>query len=257
MKVIRPTQNPLTNGYSENHRGYDHAGLNLPDEIRAGRDGTVIEIVNDFNHSWMNKGRLTNIDYGNYILIKHDVGTYELHAHLKQHSMQGVGRRVKAGDIIARIGSTGNSSGPHVHSEYRNENNQNTLAEFIDFKEQPMEDNIKRKSYFFDLIWQARFGTDKDTDKVGKEGVEDFNKQIKSEKERAYQYDLLARKAGYEGDTNKLSYEELFKIVNSALQKENESLKSSLAEERIKCLSEYKRGREDMKHTILEFTEKQ
>lgn len=257
MKVIRPTTNPLTNGYSENHRGLDFAGVNLPDEIRSVADGIVVEVENQFNSSWRNTGQLTTRDYGNYVKVRHDDGSYALYAHLKQHSMQGVGRKVKAGDVIARIGSTGNSTGNHLHFELRNAQNQNIMPEFIDYKPPIMEDNIKRKSYFADIILQAIKGAQINTDKVTEQEVKALIVEILSWRERSGRYDQLARKAGYEGDTNTLSHEELFKMVNSTLQKENKILSKKLAESEKLRLSEYKRGREDMKKTILEFTEKQ
>lgn len=131
MKVIRPSNNKITGGYTATHPAYDFAGLNLPDEILAGQDGIVIQSVNLYTNSWINTGKLTTRDYGNFIMIKHTDGTYELHAHLKKDSMFNVGAHVKAGKLIARIGNTGNSSGAHVHSEYRDANNKNIEVEFL------------------------------------------------------------------------------------------------------------------------------
>lgn len=130
MRVYRPTDNPLTQGYSETHKAYDHAGLNLPDGVRAGMDGSIIERVDTYTTNWITTGALTTKDYGNYIKIKHDDGSFELHAHLRQGSSFIVGTRVKAGQTVARIGNTGNSTGPHVHSEYRNAQNVNVPVEF-------------------------------------------------------------------------------------------------------------------------------
>lgn len=132
MKVVKPSSNPITGGYTATHRGYDFAGLNLPDEVRAGMDGQVIEIMNLYTTSWTSIPPLTTKDYGNYIKVKHNDGSIELHAHLKKDSMLSIGTQVKAGQIIARIGNTGNSTGPHLHSEYRTAANVNTQVEFID-----------------------------------------------------------------------------------------------------------------------------
>lgn len=131
MKVQRPTNNSITGNYTSTHRAYDFAGLNLPDEVRAGMDGTVVETTNLYNTNWINTGVLTIRDYGNYIKVKHDDGTIELHCHLKKDSMLMIGTRVKAGQIIARIGNTGNSTGPHLHSEFRTAQNVNTPVEFV------------------------------------------------------------------------------------------------------------------------------
>lgn len=151
MKLIRPTANAETGKYTPTHKGYDFAGLNLPDEVRAGADGVVIASVNSFNSSWRNMGTLTTRDYGNYIIIKHTDGSSELHAHLKKDSMMPVGKSVKSGEIVARIGNTGNSSGPHLHSEYRDSSGRNMPVEFINYTPKPpMSDIQVRKLVQFD-----------------------------------------------------------------------------------------------------------
>lgn len=131
MKVFRPTNNPLTRGYSASHRAYDFAGRDLPDEVKAALDGLVVETVNLYNTNWINNGTLTTKDYGNYIIVRHDDGSRELHAHLRKDSMLPINTRVKQGQIIARIGNTGNSTGPHLHSEFRDSSNTNIEVEFI------------------------------------------------------------------------------------------------------------------------------
>ena len=127
--MIRPTQNTLSRGYSSSHRGYDFRGLNLPDEVKVGASGIIIQRVDQYVNNWSNTGNLTTRDYGNYIKIRHNDGSFELHAHLKKGSALNKGE-VKAGQVCARIGNTGNSTGPHLHSEYRNSNNQNIQVEF-------------------------------------------------------------------------------------------------------------------------------
>jgi len=84
------------------HNGLDIA---LPEgtEIKAGLDGTVT--TSEFNDS-----------YGNYVIIKNSDG-YELrYAHMLERSVS-VGNVVKIGDMIGKVGSTGNSTGPHLHLE--------------------------------------------------------------------------------------------------------------------------------------------
>lgn len=53
---------------------------------------------------------------GNLIVIEHGFGYSTCYAHNKMNAVS-IGRRVKRGDIIAYLGSTGNSTGPHVHYE--------------------------------------------------------------------------------------------------------------------------------------------
>lgn len=56
--------------------------------------------------------------YGNYIVIRHFNGLETIYGHLSQQLVQ-VGELVKAGDLIGWGGSTGRSSGPHLHFEMR------------------------------------------------------------------------------------------------------------------------------------------
>ncbi|MEG1614198.1 MAG: peptidoglycan DD-metalloendopeptidase family protein, partial [Oscillospiraceae bacterium] len=58
--------------------------------------------------------------YGNRVIIDHGNGMSTLYAHCLSGSLSvGVGQYVNAGDAIARVGSTGNSTGPHLHFEVR------------------------------------------------------------------------------------------------------------------------------------------
>lgn len=56
--------------------------------------------------------------YGYQIVLRHDDGRYSQYAHLSALSVR-EGQRVTAGQRIGRSGSTGNSSGPHLHFEVR------------------------------------------------------------------------------------------------------------------------------------------
>ena len=60
----------------------------------------------------------TGIGYGNTIVIDHGNGYRTLYGHLSQVSTY-CGARVAAGALIGLSGSTGNSSGPHLHFEVR------------------------------------------------------------------------------------------------------------------------------------------
>ena len=53
---------------------------------------------------------------GNRIVVKHDEGTYAAYAHLQQGSAKvATGQRVEAGQVIAEVGNTGNTTQPHLH----------------------------------------------------------------------------------------------------------------------------------------------
>lgn len=59
-----------------------------------------------------------NGGYGNYIVIKHSNGTQTLYAHLSQNNVS-AGQHVSQGQTIGRMGSTGDSTGVHLHFEIR------------------------------------------------------------------------------------------------------------------------------------------
>ena len=83
-----------------------HYGLDIAaDEgvvISAFADGTVREIGES--------------DYGNYLIVDHADGFSTLYAHCSSISAA-VGDEVKCGEEIARVGQTGNATGPHLHLE--------------------------------------------------------------------------------------------------------------------------------------------
>ncbi|MDR1692310.1 MAG: M23 family metallopeptidase [Oscillospiraceae bacterium] len=88
------------------HFGYDIAGYTGAD-IRAFADGTVAAVG-------------VSGSYGNYIILQHADGYVTLYAHCDSVSAN-EGRAVSAGDTIAKMGSTGVSTGPHLHFELRRE----------------------------------------------------------------------------------------------------------------------------------------
>ncbi|MEU1817122.1 peptidoglycan DD-metalloendopeptidase family protein [Streptomyces roseifaciens] len=70
--------------------------------------------------------------YGNAIVIKHDDNTYSQYAHLSQVKVS-VGQSVSTGQVIGLSGSTGNSSGPHLHFEIRTTPNYGSSVEPVGF----------------------------------------------------------------------------------------------------------------------------
>jgi len=77
--------------------------------IHAAAGGTVIVVHN--NGAW-------NGGYGNYVVITHDNGTQTLYAHMTS-AIVSSGQSVLSGQTIGYVGSTGLSTGPHLHFEVR------------------------------------------------------------------------------------------------------------------------------------------
>ena len=61
---------------------------------------------------------LGNTSYGKYLVIRHAEGWKTLYAHLNTFNVS-VGQNVSTGTIIGKVGSTGGSTGPHLHYEQR------------------------------------------------------------------------------------------------------------------------------------------
>lgn len=68
--------------------------------------------------------------YGLHVVVKHADGVYTLYAHLSAITVS-VGQSVSAGQQVGNVGSTGNSSGPHLHFEVRNHPTAFTSGTFI------------------------------------------------------------------------------------------------------------------------------
>ena len=88
---------------STNHKGIDIGGVGYTTPVKAAKAGTVIV---------SQKGS----SYGNYVVVSHGSGNTTLYAHLSSRSVS-VGQYVNQGDVLGITGSTGNSTGPHLHFE--------------------------------------------------------------------------------------------------------------------------------------------
>lgn len=87
------------------HSGIDF-GVPIGTPVRASKSGKVI------------KRRELTTSYGKYLFIDHGGGLVTIYAH-NSELLVNEGDTVKAGQVIARSGNTGNSSGPHCHWELR------------------------------------------------------------------------------------------------------------------------------------------
>ena len=88
---------------STNHKGIDIGRVGYTTEIHAAKAGTVI--VSQYSSS-----------YGNYVVVSHGSGNTTLYAHMSSRKVS-VGAYVNQGDVLGITGSTGHSTGPHLHFE--------------------------------------------------------------------------------------------------------------------------------------------
>ena len=112
--LIYPVNGPITSpfgwrihpilGYKKFHTGVDF-GVGYGTPIRAADSGTVIYAT------WMG-------GYGNVIIVDHGAGLSTLYAHQSSVAV-GTGTRVTRGQTVGYVGSTGFSTGPHLHFEVR------------------------------------------------------------------------------------------------------------------------------------------
>ncbi|WP_438980244.1 M23 family metallopeptidase [Polynucleobacter sp.] len=147
--MTKPSKNKVTGPYSDKHRGIDYSGKG-DSGVYAAKEGTIIQSINAYNTAWENTGKLTTRDYGNYIKMKHADGTFTLYAHMAKDSVLEAGTSVRAGERIGTIGNTGNSTGAHLHFEYRNSENINIEPVFE--KESTMPDMMQISKADFERI---------------------------------------------------------------------------------------------------------
>ena len=91
-------------GEAEYHSGIDISTASGT-QVLASADGVVLSVERRF-------------DYGNLVVLDHGSGLTTRYAHLSSFEVFD-GQRVKKGDVIGYVGSTGRSTGPHLHYEVR------------------------------------------------------------------------------------------------------------------------------------------
>ncbi len=112
---------PTTRGtvywnFGQNRGSHMHAGIDIPRPIGTpifASDSGVVSLTKS------NPG-----GYGYYIIINHGNGLSTLYAHMYPYTVTvKVGDRVRKGQVIAKVGNYGRSSGPHLHFEVRKNGN--------------------------------------------------------------------------------------------------------------------------------------
>jgi murein DD-endopeptidase MepM/ murein hydrolase activator NlpD len=104
---VWPASGRITQGFSFYHKAFDIANR-AGGPILAADSGTVIVA-----------GWPDNSGYGNRVMLDHGNGYVTLYGHMSLIQVQ-VGQRVARGSVIGQMGSTGRSTGTHLHFEIRN-----------------------------------------------------------------------------------------------------------------------------------------
>lgn len=115
----------LSSPWREDRETYNHGGIDIAGTgimgtpVVAAADGTVIASNSSCTHNW---GKSYSCGcgggYGNYVMISHAGGKMTVYGHLTSLTVS-TGQSVSRGQIIGYVGSTGNSTGPHLHYECR------------------------------------------------------------------------------------------------------------------------------------------
>lgn len=110
ISLIRPVSGTVTSRYGQRwgkgHKGID-IGASKGAPIKAAASGTVT--VSSYGY---------NGGYGNYVIISHGNGVQTVYGHCTSLNVK-VGQKVSQGQVIATVGSTGRSTGNHLHLEIR------------------------------------------------------------------------------------------------------------------------------------------
>lgn len=112
ISLINPVSGVITSRYGSNDsvRDHTHAGLDIAapygTTIKAAAAGTVTFSGN------------AGDGFGNYVIVSHGNGVTTVYAHCSE-LLVSAGQSVSQGEAIARVGSTGNSTGNHLHFEVR------------------------------------------------------------------------------------------------------------------------------------------
>ena len=112
ISLINPVSGVITSRFGSNDsvRSHAHSGLDIAapygTPIKAAASGTVTFSGN------------AGDGFGNYVIVSHGNGVTTVYAHCSSLLVSS-GQTVSQGQVIARVGSTGNSTGNHLHLEVR------------------------------------------------------------------------------------------------------------------------------------------
>ena len=110
VRFLPPVPGPIGDGFGAPRAGHLHTGVDFP--VPYGTTVTAAGVGTTIFAGWNSGG------YGNLVVIQHRLGFTSWYAHLSSITTW-VGEQVEGGTRIGYVGSTGNSTGPHLHFEVR------------------------------------------------------------------------------------------------------------------------------------------
>jgi murein DD-endopeptidase MepM/ murein hydrolase activator NlpD len=110
VRFLRPVPGPIGDGFGAPRSDHLHTGVDFPVAYGTpvGAAGVGTTIYAEYNYG----------GYGNLVVIQHRLGYTSWYAHLSSIATW-VGQEVVGGSRVGYVGSTGNSTGPHLHFEVR------------------------------------------------------------------------------------------------------------------------------------------
>jgi murein DD-endopeptidase MepM/ murein hydrolase activator NlpD len=134
--LLWPVQGTINSGFGARGSSF-HDGIDI-----AAMEGTPIRAVDGGEVIYSDQLR----GYGNIVIIRHSGGLVSVYAH-NQINLVRDGQKIERGDVVAKVGSTGRVTGPHLHFEIRKNNAaQNPLRYLPQLCCAPASDNVTPKS---------------------------------------------------------------------------------------------------------------
>jgi murein DD-endopeptidase MepM/ murein hydrolase activator NlpD len=157
-----PIVGSVYSGYKV-RRGSPHRGTDIPlsvgDTIVAAFDGVV---------RFVGTPKQTG-GYGNLVVIRHSTGLETYYGHLSKALCE-PNEAVKAGDVIGLGGSTGRSTGPHLHFETRYKGQAFDAERLIDFPTGTLRDSLfTLKKHYFSIY--SHYGQSEDESKAASDRI--------------------------------------------------------------------------------------
>lgn len=163
--------------FKRNHYGTDIKGY-MGDTIRAAFGGKV-RVVTDQGYR---KG------YGKYVIIRHANGLETIYGHMSKHIAE-VNQIVKAGDPIGLVGSTGRSTGPHLHFETRLLGEKIDPELMFDFE----KGDVRGDFYIFRRNGRSQLMAAHDAEQLQEQPVDVV--EAKAEESRQFQQEKIASRS--------------------------------------------------------------